>query len=57
MIEDPVVAEIRKFRAEHTAKYGHDLNRIYAALKEVEKNTDLKVVHRQPQLLRADCHT
>ena len=28
MNEDPIVAEIRRYRAEHAEHYGHDLGRI-----------------------------
>jgi uncharacterized protein (DUF2252 family) len=51
MNEDPIVAEIRKFREEHAARYGHDLKRIVAALQEVEARSDRKVVHRTPRIL------
>ena len=51
MIDDPVVKEIRKYRQEHTEKYGHDLNRICAALKEQEKKSGKKVVNFTPRLL------
>lgn len=34
MREDPIVAEMRQFRAEHAKKYGHDLDRICEALRE-----------------------
>jgi hypothetical protein len=30
MIEDPIVAEARRFRSEHAEKYGHDLKRSFA---------------------------
>ncbi len=45
------MAEIRRNRAEHAEKYGHDLKRIYEALKEFESKSDRKVVHRKPRLL------
>ncbi len=34
MIEDPIVAEIRRHRKEHAAKYGNDLKRIVEALRK-----------------------
>ena len=52
MIEDPIVAEIRRFRSEHTGKYGHDLKRICKALREFEKTSGRKVVHRKLRLLQ-----
>ncbi|MEZ5583041.1 MAG: hypothetical protein R3F37_10005 [Candidatus Competibacteraceae bacterium] len=51
MKEDPIVAEIRRYRAEHAAKYGHDLGRICEALREEEAKSDHPVVHRKPQPL------
>lgn len=53
MIEDPIVAEIRRFRNEHAEKYGHDLKRICKALREFEKTSGRKVVHRRPRLLQS----
>jgi hypothetical protein len=51
MKEDPIVAEIRRYRAEHAEKYGHDLDRICEALREAEEKSNRKVVHRKPRLL------
>jgi hypothetical protein len=51
MNEDPIVAEIRRYRAEHAEKYGHDLNRICEALREAEAKSSGKVVQRKPRLL------
>lgn len=53
MIEDPIVKEIRKYRREHSEKYGHDLNRICDALKKKEKESGKKVVNLEPRLLLA----
>ena len=53
MREDPIVSEIRKYRLEHAAQYGHDLDRICAALRERQKQSGRKVVTRGPRLLRA----
>jgi hypothetical protein len=51
MKEDPIVAEIRRYRAEHAAKYGHDLGRICEALREAEAKSSRKIVRRKPRLL------
>ena len=32
MKDDPIVEEIRSYRASHAAKYGNDLDRIFDAL-------------------------
>lgn len=49
MREDPIVAEIRRFRMEHTEKYGHDLKRIYEALQDFESKSGREVVYRKPR--------
>lgn len=51
MREDPIVAEIRRYRTEHAARYGHDLKRIHETLKEYESTSGREVVHRKPRLL------
>nr|VFJ44882.1 MAG: hypothetical protein BECKFW1821A_GA0114235_100851 [Candidatus Kentron sp. FW]VFJ50701.1 MAG: hypothetical protein BECKFW1821B_GA0114236_100745 [Candidatus Kentron sp. FW] len=51
MHEDPIVAEIRKFRAEHAAKYDHDLDRICEALRKRQEKSKREVVTRGPRLL------
>ena len=51
MREDPIVSELRKYRLEHAAQYGHDLDRICAALRERQKESGRKVVTRSPRLL------
>lgn len=53
MIEDPIVKEIRKYRQEHSKKYGYDLNRICDALIKKEKKSGKKVVDLAPRLLLA----
>ena len=51
MIDDPVVKEIRKYRQEHTEKYGHDLKKICIALREQEKSSGKTVINLKPKLL------
>jgi predicted ATP-dependent Lon-type protease len=51
MHEDPIVAEIRKYRSEHAAKYGNDLDRICEALREQQKKSKRKIITRSPRLL------
>lgn len=53
MIEDPIVAEIRHFRSEHAARYGNDLKKICAALKEREKKSKKQFINFGPKPLRA----
>lgn len=51
MYEDPIVSEIRKYRSEHAAKYGYDLDRICEALRKRQKESKRKVVTRSPRSL------
>ncbi|MCX7096542.1 MAG: hypothetical protein NTV43_01410 [Methylococcales bacterium] len=48
MKDDPIVEEIRRVRSAHAAKYGNDLDRIFAAIKEEEKKYTAKLVNREP---------
>jgi len=52
MNEDPIIAEIRRYRAEHAEKYQHDLNRICQALREAEIKSGHEIVKRSPRLLK-----
>jgi len=52
MSEDPIVAEVRRYRAEHAEKYGHDLKRICQAIREAEAKSSHKFVSRKPRPLR-----
>lgn len=51
MITDPIVEEIRKYRAEHTAKYDNNLDKIVEALNKQEKISNKKIVSLKPRLL------
>ena len=51
MKDDPVVAEIRRYRMEHAEKYEHDLKKIQEALVNFESKSGREVVHRKPRLL------
>ncbi len=50
MKDDPIVEEIRRVRSAHAARYGNDLDRIFAAIKESEKKSAAKLVNREPIL-------
>ncbi|MCD4727758.1 MAG: hypothetical protein K8R46_08860 [Pirellulales bacterium] len=39
MKDDPIVAEVRRIRAEHAAKFNYDLEAIYRDLKERERSS------------------
>ena len=47
MKSDPIVDEIRQARAQHAAKYGYDLDRIFSAIKEAEKKYGNRLVNRE----------
>ena len=47
MKDDPIVEEIRRVRSAHAARYGNDLDRIFAAIKESEKKCAAKLVNRE----------
>lgn len=51
MIEDPIVAEVRKYREQHAAIYGHDLRKIVTALREREKQSKRPVLNPGPKYL------
>jgi hypothetical protein len=40
MSEDPIVQEVRRIRQEHSARFGHDLQAIFADLKRTEEARD-----------------
>ncbi len=49
MIDDPIVAEVRKARDEHAAKFNYDLDAIFRDLKEKERTSGRKYVRYQPR--------
>jgi hypothetical protein len=49
MWEDPIVAEIRKIREEHAAKFNYDLWAIYEDLKEQERKSGRQFVSYPPR--------
>lgn len=49
MHDDPIVAEVRKTRAEHAAKFHYDLDAIFLDLKEKEKASGRKYVRYAPR--------
>ena len=50
MIEDPIVAEIRRHRKEHAAEHGNDLKRIVAALRKRERESDRSLLDPGPKM-------
>ena len=49
MWEDPIVAEIRRIREEHAARFNYDLRAIFDDLKEQEKKSGRKFVSYPPR--------
>ena len=47
-MKDPIVAEVRKHRMEHTSKFKGDLNAICADLRAVQKASGHKIVRLRP---------
>lgn len=50
MKPDPIVAEVRKAREAHAAKFNYDLLAICSDLRKKEKESCHPVVSRQPKL-------
>lgn len=53
MNDDPIVEEIRQYRAEHAARYDHDLIKICEALREREKQSKKEFVRFSPKSLKS----
>lgn len=51
MIEDPIVEEIRRYRKEHAAQYGNDLQRIVEALRKKESHSKHRQLNPGPKVL------
>lgn len=52
MIEDPIINELRRHREEHASEYGHDLERIVAALRAREAQSTRPVLNPGPKYLQ-----
>jgi hypothetical protein len=50
-MKDPIVAEVRKHRMEHTRKFGGDLVAICADLQSVQRSSGHEVVRLSPKKL------
>ena len=51
MIDDPIVAEVRRYRKEHTLTHGSDLNRIVANLRKHERESKRPLLNPGPKPL------
>jgi hypothetical protein len=52
-MNDPIVEEVRRWRMEHTRRFGGDLKRIYDDLIGIQHASGCKLVRRAPKLLAA----
>ena len=50
-MNDPIVDDVRRFRKEHAAQFGNDLNRIVDDLRKKEKESTHVQVSPGPKLL------
>lgn len=50
MIEDPIVAEVRRHRKEHAAEHGNDLKRIVEALRKREDESERNLLSPGPKM-------
>ena len=49
MHSDPILEEIHRYRKEHSDKYGHDIDRIVEALREIERTSGREYVNFEPR--------
>ena len=49
MKEDPIVAEVRRIRQEHAARFGYDLDLIVEDLKAQEQASGRKYIRLPPR--------
>jgi hypothetical protein len=50
-MKDPIVEEVRKYRMEHTRRFGGDLHLICEDLRKKEKALGDRLVHLKPRKL------
>jgi hypothetical protein len=48
-MDDPIVAEVRKTREEHAARFNYDLRAIYEDIKRMEKELGVELVSPPPK--------
>ena len=49
MIEDPIIAEVRRHRKEHAVEHGHDLRCIVEALRKREHESKRTLLNPGPK--------
>jgi hypothetical protein len=50
-MKDPIVEEVRRWRMEHTRRFGGDLKLIYQDLRQLQLASGCQVVRRSPKLI------
>lgn len=50
-MNDPIVEEVRRYRMEHTRKFGGDLHLICEDFRRIERKSGCRVVLLSPKLL------
>ena len=50
-MKDPIVAEVRKYRAEHTRRFNRDLHLICEDLRKFERTLGDRVIRTAPRRL------
>ncbi len=53
-MKDTIIAELRKVRDQHAARFNYDLDAIAADLQKREKSTPRKLVNRKPRRVAKD---
>ena len=51
-MKDPFVAEIRKFRIEHTKQFGSDLHLICDDLRNIDRSLENRLTMLKPRILK-----
>jgi len=54
VIEDPIVAEMRRHRQEHAEAHGNDLKRIVEDLRMKERDSNRPLLNPGPKILLKD---
>ena len=49
IMKDTIIAELRKIRDEHAARFNYDLDAIVADLRRKEKSASAKIVSKRPR--------
>jgi hypothetical protein len=52
MVNDPIIAEIRKIREEFSARFNHDLDAMAAYLMKEQHKHRRKLVNRRPRKIK-----